>query len=271
MINSSTIGRLQKVCDYVSVYDEDDDLSMAGASGFVVTDDGSDNGFFVDGSGYVTSIDLDDCSENWRVKISTVLGVKKQKLISRNGLSLFKDSSGNEGVLIGTPNAANYSKNCYILALYQDTGKEMFSIKTEANGSPYCQTNGFVVDNDDIYAYGGIMAPNTCNNPSNGGNCTYRGEVIKIDLDKGEIVNRWYSLPDIDEEADFNADGDYLGYIGAAPRNYPAIIDDYLIIGTGSLFKNPESVNDWSVIHTIFKLCYVNTLHTAQKKNIPQT
>ena len=239
-VSSSNIWRLQKVCDWSNLTTSG---SMAGASGYIATDDGSYNGFFVDQSGYVTSLNLDTCAVNWRVDIANVLGLDNGTLVSRNGLSLFRDSSGNKGVLVGSPspNSGIKSSKCYILALDQDDGDKIFSITTSANRSPWCYTDGFVVDGE--YAYGGIKSHNTCNYPKNGENCTYRGQFIKINLNTRKIVDTWYSLPEI-TPTKLN-DNDY--YMGAAPQNIPAVIGDYLIVGTGSLYKNPESVNKWYV------------------------
>merc|ERR1719334_2168642 len=83
------------------------------------------------------------------------------------------------------------------------------------------------------YAYGGIVS-NGCS--GDGDECTYRGEVVKMDLDERKVVDRWYSLPEITSE-----DDGY--YYGAAPENYPAIIGDYVVVGTGPLFANPNEVD----------------------------
>ena len=254
MVNSTNVWSLRKQCVYDS--NSTNAGSMAGASGYIVTDDGSSNGYFTDQSGYVTSINLDDCSENWRVSISEALDMDKGSLVSRNGLSLFIDSSGNKGVLLGSPSpmSGTMSENCYILALYQDSGDVMFSISTPANGSPYCSTDGFLVDGK--YAYGGIKAPSTCNYASNGEDCEYRGEFIKINLDTREIVNVWYSLPELTPT--MKNDIDF--YLGAAPQNIPAIIDDYLIVGTGSLYQNPERINEWYDICNIFSIILIREI-----------
>merc|ERR1712232_1346397 len=113
-------------------------------------------------------------------KLSSAVG-SNNELISKNGVALYRDEHGNEGVLIGTPNGGNthtVSKQCYVLALNQRNGEVIFKLALTPNGannaSSSCQTDGFVVDSH--FAYGGIYPS------SNATDCRYHGEMIKIDL-----------------------------------------------------------------------------------------
>eukprot|EP01083_Nonionella_stella_P100504 283575_1 len=235
LLNSSNIDDLQMICDYTQVYDDAD--AIGGASGFIATDKRSKNGYFVDESGYATSIDLEDCSLNWRVQIQSALNIDIDpdvSLVSRNGVALYRDIDGNRGMLIGTPSVTGgMSSNCYVLALNQRNGNKIFSIELEANGAPYCVMDGFIVESH--YAYGGIKTSSTCNDDMEDVTCTYRGEMIKIDLNRHSVAERWYTLPEVTNLNEY--------YYGAAPQNYPSIIGDYLVFGTGSLFGNPEDID----------------------------
>jgi len=189
--------------------------TSSGANGYIATDRGSKNGYYTDESGNVSSIHLADCTLNWQTSLSTTFK-SELFLSSRNGVSLFRDTNGNKGVLVGTPNG-------YIIALSQKEETKLWSIPLEADGDAmYCMTDGFIVDGH--YAYGGIYTYSA----SDFG--TYHGEVVMIDLDTQEVVHRWYSL---------TKDS---GYSSAAPIGYPSLIGDYLVIGTGALYANPTSV-----------------------------
>ena len=126
---------------------------------FIATDNGSKRGFFTDYSGSITSINLDDCTVNWTVYLKDVLDFPYYDnftISSRNGVALYKDSYGNEGVLIGGPNFGDLVEYCYILSLKQSDGSLLWKVTSiTADGyplTPTCQNHGFIVDGK--YGYG---------------------------------------------------------------------------------------------------------------------
>ena len=126
LINKSNIKSVTKQCNYTS-------MNSNGFYGYVSIDD-NNNAYFTDFSGYVTSIDLETCNERWRTKISEALGYNSSLInyISRNGLSLFQNSKGEKGVLIGTPNAPTGALGFiqhYAFALYQNNGSLMWKLE----------------------------------------------------------------------------------------------------------------------------------------------
>eukprot|EP01084_Bolivina_argentea_P271900 462778_1 len=246
LITSSNIKQVSnnKLCQYVQQYPPNydqltDNDPTYGMYGFIATDVGSNNAFFGDYSGFITSINLNDCTVNWKVFIPNVTNSDVKYMASKNGVSLYKDKYGRKAVLVGGPNWGGFPKECYLLSLNQSNGAVLWMKSLTVDGSPnICQNHGYIVDGQ--YAYGGIFPYSGCHFPQFGGNCTYRGTVIKIDLDNdGEIVDKWYALPEI--TSDMINNNEY--YWGAATWNYPAIIGDYLIVGTGNLYGNPFSIN----------------------------
>ena len=56
-----------------------------------------------------------------------------------------------------------------------------------------------------------------------------------------QIIDTWYSIPE-DKQPDLSQDFDRNYYQGASVWNWPSIIDDYIIFGTGNLYSIPDYV-----------------------------
>eukprot|EP01084_Bolivina_argentea_P061367 112139_1 len=71
-----------------------------------------------------------------------------------------------------------------------------------------------------------------------------RGKIIKIDINNGKILKEWYSI-DMDQFTYNITDANNAHiYRGASIWNIPAIIDDYLVFGTGNLWTYPKYIED---------------------------
>ena len=111
------------------------------------------NAVFTDFSGYVTNLNLDDCSINWRVYIQDVLQ-ENEIYITRNGLSLFRLSDGTEGVIFGTPNGSGSPDTMkYVVALRLDSGELMWRVPLGNTAHEAAATvHAVIVDGDVAYA-----------------------------------------------------------------------------------------------------------------------
>lgn len=205
--------------------------------GYVTIDETGDYGYFPELTGYVTSIHLDSCDIKWRINIDEILNITNQSspiLISTHGVTLFRNSDGIKGVLI-SPEQMDSEINMpytFVFAVNRDKGELLWKTRispTDGGGnSPIVKLHGFIVDGH--YGYIGMSARSTCL-------CKFRGRVMKIDIDTGELVDTWYTLPEYTGD---EIDHDY--YAGAAVWGYPGIIDDYLVFGSGNLYELPNYI-----------------------------
>ncbi len=101
-----------------------------------------------------------------------------------------------------------------------------------------CNIHGFFVDGN--YAYGGLAQSG---NHFNGSRIIGRMLKIDIGLKQPKLVDTWYpfdpelTIPENDNET-FN-EGEW-SYLGSGSYNFPAIIDDFIIFGTGQLYRTPK-------------------------------
>ena len=101
-----------------------------------------------------------------------------------------------------------------------------------------CNIHGFFVDGD--YAFGGLAQSGNHPNFSR-----IIGRMFKIDLslEQPEVVDIWYPYdPSLTEPDD--TDNPSFRYLGPGLYNFPALIDDYLIFGTGQIYRTPKRVDD---------------------------
>eukprot|EP01084_Bolivina_argentea_P245557 411104_1 len=209
--------------------------STGGAFTGYITVDNDDRAYFVDSSRFVMSINIDGCSINWKVNLSDI-GIS-DALMSRNSITLFRTSNKRKGLLLGTPNGAlrpfNWS-SCYAVALDITDGSLIWKTEITANDtdSAMCHAHGFMVDNN--WAYGGFSSDIETIAP----NPRYysRGRVFKININNGELVNVWYTIP----KSANNNDASEGFYSGASIWPLHSIIDDYYVFGTGNLFTYPH-------------------------------
>eukprot|EP01084_Bolivina_argentea_P098021 176192_1 len=229
--------------------------------GFTVIDD-NDYAYISDGSGFVTSINLtNNCSELWRVNIGAVLGFnfsQPNEFISRNGMSIYMNKQSIKSLIIGTPNRGYGDGSCWIFALNTNNGellwkldiRKVYNKQVTMDNKEYlnisnCEIHGFMIDEQ--YAFGGLIA-----NPS-------RGRFMKIDLEKHVLVDTFYTISSNIYDA-YIAD-DIVNnnhYTDVSPWNWPAIIDDYVIFGTGNLYNMPAYIEDCIMNNNISYLKYAN-------------
>ena len=102
-LSPSNVDQLESVCSYIA----DGSQTMYGFATIYRAPNEQLNAVFADYSGFVTNLDIDDCSVNWRVRIRGLFNDSASAdatYITRNGLSLFRLADGTEGVVFGTPN-----------------------------------------------------------------------------------------------------------------------------------------------------------------------
>eukprot|EP01084_Bolivina_argentea_P313409 542748_1 len=230
LITKDNVFDMKKQCIYTS---------NGGSSyvGYIAIDD--DNyAYFTDRSGYVTKIELNNCTEIWRVYIATVLGYNYNitKLISRNSVTLFRDSNGTKAVLLATPQGGgtpDYSDGCFAVALYANNGSLYWKLRISNANEPWVRCHGLMID--DHFGYGGITGVRGKKEVS-------RGAFVKIDIDIPALVDIWYSIPD--GLINYNDTNERLLYRGAGMWNFPAIIGKYVVVGTGNLYSYPSYIEN---------------------------
>eukprot|EP01084_Bolivina_argentea_P167561 290784_1 len=258
IINEDNIKNVSLLCTYDSIMKSIDGMSHE-YSGYVTIDE-NNRGYITDGTGHITCIDLNSCTEIWSVNAAHILGYDstKTKLAMRNTATLFTNSHGTKGIIFGTPNirskSVNYNRSlpCYAVALNIENGSLLFStILGEGIDSDNCQAHGFMVPKNEHYGYGG-MGSSAFLYSGNGTsiksiNDMQRGKMFKIDLDNGRITNIFHTIDTL--KFGYNKTrvniSDLYHYRGASAQwNYPAIIDNYLVFGTANLLTVPKYVDE---------------------------
>ena len=137
-LSTSNVAQLQEQCTYQSMGSQ----LMYGYIAAYIADDGSYSGVFTDFSGNVINLNLDDCSERWKVNITDAIGADSDyQFISRNGLSLFRLADGTEGVVLGTPNTNNAANvTIYAMALDLNTGALLWKVHMRTSAQPFYPT-----------------------------------------------------------------------------------------------------------------------------------
>eukprot|EP01084_Bolivina_argentea_P315914 547478_1 len=225
IVNRNNIEFVSMQCTYNS-------LSASEMTGYITIDETGDYGYWTDNSGYVTSINLDSCETKWRVNINEILNVTSTNLRSANGVTLFRDSNGINGVLVATPELQVLTDTAYAFALHQQNGSLLWKLPIHPSiggGDSYItlKIHGFMVDGH--FAFGGLVSHSMCM-------CKFRGRMLKIDIDTGELVDIWYTIPEYTDTENH----DY--YAGASPWNYGAIGRNYLVFGSGNVYEIPHSI-----------------------------
>eukprot|EP01084_Bolivina_argentea_P158314 275795_1 len=211
-------------------------------SGYPTIDD-ENNAYFSDMSGYITKINLENCNVSWRVNVAHLLGeqLSSYTVLIHQSLTLFKDNNNNKGILFGAPNNRQFhstypiNASCYAVAVNIDDGSLLWKLEIAPWTDPHnsrCYVHGFFIDNDG-FAFGGLSM-----NGMLAENSQYIGRFFKIDINKPRIVNQWYpfnkNLTTYDE---YN-----MSYLGCGAWNMPAIIDQYVVFGTGNFYRTPKYV-----------------------------
>eukprot|EP01084_Bolivina_argentea_P246898 413109_1 len=240
MINESNILLLTQQC----ILDLGDGIAY---SGYITVDD--ENHAYVAAASNVSKMNIDDCQILWTVNIADLLGYNSttQKVPLRQVASLFKNSNGRTGVLFAAPSnrRVGISNNdpCWAIALTTNNGSLLWKTKLgEASESFGCRAHGFMVDKNNHFAFGGISeeareCPRCVPHMA-----ITRGRMFKLDIDSGKIVDKWYPISD--EKfiiKDANVSDPYL-YRGISIWNIPAIINNYLVFGTGNLRTYPKYI-----------------------------
>eukprot|EP01084_Bolivina_argentea_P049225 90558_1 len=224
-------------------------------SGYITIDD--DNyGYVTDGAGNVFKMDLNNCTKIWNVNIAQLLGYGENSILRmRNTASLFRNSHGKTGILFGTPNnlggqGVNIPKldGCWAVALSTNNGSLMFAtnLKNTNIDTFGCMLHGFMIDENDHFAYGGMAMSQIrdFSQPSQEMAVINRGKMFKLDIDTGEVMYTFHTIDDeryqYDEDT-VNVSYPYI-YRGCSVWNMPAIIDKYLIFGTGNLYTYPKYI-----------------------------
>eukprot|EP01084_Bolivina_argentea_P253451 425722_1 len=241
-INEANIESMQEICQYTSV----DGIMMYGFTTVYKSFDGQYNGVFSDFSGNIININLDTCIPNWIVNITEVLD-EDREYVTRNGLSLFTDpSTGNEGVIFATPNAGDvlFAETMkYAVALHLNTGGLMWKLPI-GNGiyEEAGTIHAMAVDPNNQYAYFGMSSG--CNELMLSSVCKFIGRFVKIQIfDPVQIVDVFYTIPP-EKWPNSNQEYDRNYYQGASSWNWPAIIDNYVVFGTGNLYSMPQEIEN---------------------------
>eukprot|EP01084_Bolivina_argentea_P132399 233652_1 len=238
-ITRENIFNLEIECSY---------LSPNGVSfdGYITIDD-NNRAYFTDYSGFITCIQLDSCRAIWRKNIAGLLGYNTNtvKIVSRNSVTIYIDKgTGLKSVLFGTPNKRIHSIGyqadwpCYAISLDIRNGNLLWKINLgEGIESINCHSHGFIVDKNGDFAYGGLSSFGWQNMFYQDYDTNkFRGRMIKIDLITHKIIDKFYTLPSFEEGNE--------GYVGGGIWMFPAIMNDYLVFGTGDLTEYPQYISD---------------------------
>eukprot|EP01084_Bolivina_argentea_P043359 79894_1 len=205
---------------------------------------------------YITSIDLNTCQVRWKQRISALLGFTNPNISisSQQALTIFRDSNGTQGLLLGAPSIRNphgdwsgYPPDlgCYALAVYLNNGSFWWKIQIGQDFKPQdygCSIHGFYVDGN--YGYGTFGQSGVYNAGPNGDK-NFIGRFIKINIDTHELDNVWYSF---DYNLTNEVDVYNFSYRGSTLYNFPAIGDKYVAFGTSNLWTIPYKIQECLVL-----------------------
>eukprot|EP01084_Bolivina_argentea_P292716 503303_1 len=253
-INETNIVNLSLLCMHQIQIKSD--ITYNGYSGYITVDD-EHYAYITDGSGDAYKLNLNNCQYIWRTNIATLLGYNSTEntFVMRQTATLFRNSNGIKGILFGTPNfdrmnsGVSFFDPCWAIALDVTDGSLIWKTKI-GEGFKYFNAylHGFMVDNNDHFAYGGLTVTRnriSMDNMSLVG--IGRGKMFKLDINNGKIINVWNSIDEnkfgINNVDDINVSDPYI-YRGVSLWNYPAIIDDYLIFGTGNMYSYPKYIEN---------------------------
>eukprot|EP01084_Bolivina_argentea_P220439 373589_1 len=247
-ITAENVMDIQILCSY----SEDDAF---GYMGYPIVDD-ENNVYFADNSGF-KSVNINDCSLNWKIDMEQLKEMVDEccPSPSQNTPALVQTKYNEEVVLFGyTAWEKEYlnisvltkqNRGCYMVALRVTDGSLLWKTTIydkNLRESAMCMIHGVQVDGH--YAYGGV-SNYAYGLPLdwlylNDEPMVWRGKVYKIDINTGELVNEWYSLPPHNIDT-VKTEGMYNG---ASIYPHMAIIDDYFVFGTSNLWNHPNKVEN---------------------------
>jgi len=254
MISSSTVHRLNRLCSF----SED---GAWGFSGYLVIDDG-ERGYFADSAGY-KSVDIATCTVLWAVsnaEMDGMVGVDEgTSFPSMSTPALMETAGGQKAVLFGyhrlvtgkgkgtgtgTAGTGTLVSGCYMAALLVANGSLLYSatiFDEELVDCSVCRIHGVAIDGQ--YAYGGTSNdghgyPMDMTTWTSSGPQLWRGKAFKMDLNNGEVVAEWYSLP----EYDYDSLDSELFYRGGSIYPHMSVIGDHFVLGTANLWNYPLRV-----------------------------
>ena len=156
-------------------------------------------------------------------------------------MALYQNNKGEKGLIFGyiltpgghdNPNADSLN----VAALNIETQEVMWDTQVLEAGyeSTQLQYHGVLVEGE--YAYGGISSSANMDVPPVPW-CLWRGIAFKLDINTGELLHTFKTLPDYSLNLDeMVAEGWYLG---ASVWPQGGGIDDYFVFGTGQLYTYP--------------------------------
>eukprot|EP01084_Bolivina_argentea_P262643 444218_1 len=238
IINKHNLHKLHTQCIYNgSTSDEE-------IGGYLVVDN-QNNAYFSPRSdtsaSSIRSVNLDNCTERWNIRLNDLLEPLNYNVLGTP--ILYKLNNGKQGLLFSVTPLFTYDDiddwRCYAVSIDINDGSLLWkTILATGNTASYCRSWGFMIKNE--FAYGGVssflngLAPSSKN--------LFSGRVNKININTGKIVQQWQTIASryFDENINFSEEGFYSG-AGVWPLNV-AIIDNYVVFGTGNLYTIPNRV-----------------------------
>eukprot|EP01084_Bolivina_argentea_P132402 233655_1 len=223
------------------------DLGDTSRTGGFIAIDNNHRAILTTRAGYIQSIDLNSCSLIWSQNVAELLGYNSSQYIihSRDTVTLYKVSDNeyntdNYSILFGTTNSAPFDTDrldpfCYAVSVSGNDGTLEWSINlgTDYYENTGCLVHGFIVDG--IYAFGGMSSTANIIPYDKGG---FRGRFMKLNLVTQLIEDIWYSFP-----TNKSGKANESSYTGGSIWSWPAIINDYIIFGTGQFYSAPDYIN----------------------------
>eukprot|EP01084_Bolivina_argentea_P132400 233653_1 len=252
---SFTKNRLKESTSTKCVYDFNDTATIPQrgeiGSAYVIIDD-NNNAVLTTKTGYIFKIDLISCELIWKRNISELIGINKP-IYGVDSVTLYQlsdadnefDNYNKYSILFGTTGAdmqfidgvfdGSTDNDCYAVSVSSNGTLEWFiNLGVEHYLHAGCLIHGFIID--DIYAYGGMSSFGWGISYKDQG---FRGKMMKINLLNQTIENEWYAFP---EEKSGKANES--SYTGTGIWGWPAIIDEYIIFGTGQMLSAPDYIDD---------------------------
>ena len=158
------------------------------------------------------SVDIATCTLNWEVtyaELNARFGAV-DILASLNTPVLIETDAGVKAVMFGLhasspiSDGGMWTRGCGLAAFHVENGTILSWINIQDPGdieSSYCFIHGVIVDGQ--YAYGGVSSPTYVYDMdrttfTDDGPMLWRGKAFKYDINTGEIVAEWHSLPEFD-------------------------------------------------------------------------
>eukprot|EP01084_Bolivina_argentea_P092793 166924_1 len=244
-ITKDNLNTLHQICLYNG---SQTDSQLIG----YITVDNDNNGYFGT-SGFVRSINLDSCKIRWTQNVTNLLnytGPNHYQL--KNTASLFQTNNNEKCLLFGTEMIPRSHNPCYVVAIRIEDGSLLWkTILGQGMDSTYCQIHGCMIDQQ--YAYCGMSSDANKLYPDT--NAMFIGRMSKININNGQLISQWYSIPKYNINETFETDGFYSG---ASFWPFGAIIDEYFVFGSGQLYTYPHRVQQ----------CLMGNITAIPKENV---